>query len=206
MLGKTTGPRLPAARGARLWSNAEIARLASLATGDVLNVSAWQDEDKAGRHYRDYFANATSYATSNYVGWRGDEGATDFTIDLAQPLPPELAGRFDLVFNHTTLEHVFEFSRAFENICSLSRDAVMLVVPFMQHLHGPDDGDFWRPSPYAMRRFFAANGMEVLYESAGPKGGPVRYLLYFASKQPQAWSGRLPRPEHDAVATLREAI
>lgn len=195
---------LPAARDARLWSNAEIARIAPLVAGDVINVSAWADEDKAGRRYRDYFTAATSYATSNYAGWRGDEAATDHYIDLAEPLPEELRGRFDCVFNHTTLEHVFEFAQAFENVCALSRDAVLLIVPFLQHLHGPEDGDFWRPSPYTMRRFFAKNGMTVLYESAGPKGGRVRYLAYFASKRPEAWAGRLPRPEHDAEAVLRE--
>lgn len=195
---------VPAARDARLWSNAEIARIAPLVTGDVINVSAWADEDKAGRRYRDYFAGAASYVTSNYAGWRGDEAATDHAIDLARPLPPELRGRFDLVFNHTTLEHVFEFAQAFENLCALSRDAVLLVVPFLQHLHGPEDGDFWRPSPYAMRRFFALNGMTVFYESAGPRGGRVRYLTYFAARRPEAWANRLPRPEHDAEAVLRE--
>ncbi len=199
--GKAAGPP---ARAARLWSNAEIARLAPAVTGDVINVSAWKDEDKAGRRYRDYFANAASYATSNYTGWRGDEGDTDHAIDLAAPLPEALRGRFDLAFNHTTLEHVFEFAQAFETLCTLSRDAVLVVVPFLQHLHGPEDGDFWRPSPYTMRRFFALNGMTVLYESAGPKGGPVRYLTYFASRRPDAWANRLPRPEHDAVAVLRE--
>lgn len=202
--GKT--PQMPAARAARLWSNAEIARLAPLATGDVINVSAWQDEDKAGRHYRDYFAKAASYSLSNYEGWRGEGVRADHVLDLSAPLPAELEGRFDLVFNHTTLEHVFEFPTAFRNICAMSRDAVMIVVPFMQHLHGPEDGDFWRPSPYTLRRFFAASSLTPLYESAGPKGGAIRYLLVFAAREPEAWAGRLPRPDHDAIAVLREPL
>lgn len=196
-------PRPPAARDARLWSNVEIARLAPLAGGAVINVSAWNDEDKEGRHYRDYFTAAASYSTSNYDGWRGEGVTSDLAIDLSTPLPAELEGRFDTVFNHTTLEHVFEFTTAFANLCRLSRDAVLVVVPFMQHLHGPEDGDFWRPSPYAMRRSFEANGMTVLYESAGPGGGSVRYLIYLASRRPAAWAGRVPAPEAGAEAVLR---
>lgn len=199
-------PRPPAARDARLWSNAEIARLAPLATGDVINVSAWNDDDKEGRRYRDYFTRAASYSTSNFDGWRGEGVVSDHDIDLSTPLPAGMHGRFDLVFNHTTLEHVFEIATAIGNLCALTRDAVLVVVPFMQHLHGPEDGDFWRPSPYAMRRFFAANGLTVLYESAGPKGGAVRYLLYLASRRPEAWAGRTPAPEHGAEAVLRETL
>jgi hypothetical protein len=41
------------ARAARRWSNGEIARLGASVTGAVINVSAWKDEDKQGRHYRD---------------------------------------------------------------------------------------------------------------------------------------------------------
>jgi hypothetical protein len=137
----------PPAREARRWSNGEIARLGAGVTGAVINVSAWKDEDKQGRHYRDYFPQASSYATSNHTGWRGDEGRTDHLIDLEQPVPPDLEGKFDLVLNHTTLEHVFDVHQALRVICALS-DAVIVVVPFMQHLHGPEDGDFWRLSPY----------------------------------------------------------
>ena len=35
----------------RVWSNAELRRLAGLFDGDVVNVSAWRDEDKEGRRY-----------------------------------------------------------------------------------------------------------------------------------------------------------
>jgi hypothetical protein len=211
MLGSLLGRRAsgPPAREARVWSNQEIARLAPLISGSVVNVSAWKDEDKEGRRYRDYFAGAASYATTNYGGWRGTEGdaaATDHFVDLEEPLPDALRGAYDLAFNHTTLEHVFEFGRAFENICARSRDAALIVTPFLQHLHGPEDGDFWRPSPYAMRRFFARNGFTPLYESAGPEGGRVRYLLSFAARRPEDWAGRLPRPERDAEAVLRAPL
>lgn len=196
----------PPARGARVWSNREIARLGPAVTGDVINVSAWKDEDKEGGFYRNYFPGAASYATSNFDGWRGDEGATDHGINLEEPAPTSLQGRFDLVFNHTTLEHVFDVHQAMRTITALSRDAVLVVVPFMQHLHGPEDGDFWRFSPYCLRRLFGANGLTVVYEAAGPRAGRIRYLTAFAVRSPERWTGRLPEAPGDAEKVLRESL
>jgi hypothetical protein len=60
----------------RIWSNRELARLAGWFPGDVVNVSAWRDEDKEGRHYRDYFTAATHYNLTNYKPeMRGFQGA-----------------------------------------------------------------------------------------------------------------------------------
>ena len=58
-------------RIARIWSNREIKRLAPLFTGDVINVSAWDDRDKEARHYNDYFSKASRYYYTNYKGVRG---------------------------------------------------------------------------------------------------------------------------------------
>ena len=108
----------PVHRVPRIWSNAELGRVGDLFTGDVVNVSAWRDEDKAGRRYRDYFPNAHSYSMTNFRadmrGYQGLDG--EIFLDLEQPLPPELAGAIDVVFNHTTLEHIYEFRRAFANL------------------------------------------------------------------------------------------
>jgi hypothetical protein len=196
----------PPARGARIWSNEEISLIASHVRGDVVNVSAWQDEDKQGRQYRDYFTEATSYHITNYDGWRGRGLKADYTLDLQMPAPRELVGRYDLVFNHTTLEHIFDIHQAFRTMASISRDAMLIIVPFMQHLHGPKDGDFWRPSPYAMRRLHSDAGLEILRESAGPKGGKVRYLSYFSTKQPQNWKGLGIGAKGDCELILREAL
>lgn len=193
----------PPAREARLWSNREIKKLARYVTGDVINVSAWFDEDKEGANYRNYFAAASSYSISNYKGWRGEEVESDYLIDLQRAPPADLVGKFDLIFNHTTLEHIYDIHQAFRTMASLTHDAMLVIVPFMQHLHGPEDGDFWRPSPYAMRRMFNENGLEVLYESAGPKDGKIRYLCYFAARNPSSWISRLPEPTVSAVDVLR---
>ena len=52
-------------RLARLWSNEQLRLVAPLFDGDVVNVSAGDDIDKAGSLYRDYFSNARSYHITN---------------------------------------------------------------------------------------------------------------------------------------------
>lgn len=193
-------------RAARVWSNREISRLAKHAVGEVINVSAWLDEDKEGRHYKDYFVNATGYYTSNYQGWRGIDEQSDFVIDLQLPAPTDCLEKFDLVFNHTTLEHIFNIHQAFRTLATMSRDSILIVVPFMQHLHGPVDGDFWRPSPYAIRKLCAENGFEVCYESAGPIGGKVRYYLFWASRAPEKWRVHLPKAAINSESILRKPL
>ena len=54
--------RYRAFRSPRIWSNRELERYAGLFKGRVVNVSAWEDKDKEGRRYRDYFSNAEAYA------------------------------------------------------------------------------------------------------------------------------------------------
>lgn len=207
LLRKLRGARrLAPAFAARVWSNREIALVAPHITGDVVNVSAWEDRDKEGRQYRDYFSAATSYETTNFEGWRGEGTSANHVVDLQSPVPDELVGRFDLVFNHTTLEHIFDIHQAFRTMASMSRDAMLVIVPFMQHLHGPIDGDFWRPSPYAMRRLHQIAGLDVIRESAGPKGAKVRYLSYFSSKNPERWRGVGLESEGDCEAVLRDPL
>ena len=200
------GLKKAAARDARIWSNRELHKFAPFCQGSVINVSGWEDKDKEGRTYGEYFSGADSYTVSNYEGWRGSNTQSDLIIDLEEPPAQDLVGAFDVVFNHTTLEHIFDIHLAFRILCDLSKDLVIIVVPFVQHLHGPEDGDFWRPSPYALRRMFARNNMEILYESAGPENKPLRYLFYVASKNPGKWTGTFPKSPGNAEAVLRKAL
>ncbi len=137
----------------RLWSNEELRKFSGLFTGSVINVSAWRDEDKEGGKYKNYFSSASSYRVSNYVaekrGYQGEEG--EIFLDLEKGLSSELKGRFDVVFNHTTLEHIYNYKKALRNICALSRDVVIVVVPFLQPMHD-EYGDYWRFSPSAVKK------------------------------------------------------
>lgn len=180
----------------RIWSNGELHRIAPLFDGAVINVSGWADRDKEGSVYRDYFPNAADYRVSNHAGAEGTadpESVTDHEIDLEMPLAEGLHGTFDVVFSHTTLEHVFEVRRAFANLCALSRDVVIVVVPFAQELHYSDSyGDFWRFSPMCLRRLFAENGLEVVYEAASPHEDAGIYVMAVGSRRPGVWRSQMP--------------
>jgi hypothetical protein len=175
-------------RLARLWSNQELARVAGLFDGDVVNVSGWRDDDKFGRKYRSYFERAGSYTITNYVadarGWQG--GEDEVFLDLTQPLPEHLRGAFDTVFNHTVLEHVYEVRLAFENLCAMTRDVVLLVVPFLQPMH-TEYGDYWRFTPLAVRNLFEENELTLLSVTFNSHVSASVYLFAVASRHPERW-------------------
>lgn len=176
-------------RLARIWSNEELRRFASMFSGSVVNASAWRDEDKQGRRYKDYFTAADEYHISNYIsearGFQGDL-PNEFFMDLAKPLPKEHR-RFDTVFNHTVLEHVFEVDQAFSNLCSLSNDIVIVVVPFLQEEHS-GYGDYWRFAPQSLDKLFSKNGMELLYLSYNEHPNASVYIFAIGSKRPDRWA------------------
>ncbi len=186
--GKLPSPGLRA----RLWSNRELAKVSRLITGTVVNVSAWQDRDKAGRTYREYFDLAASYTVTNWTGSRGATGAEgEIFLDLTGDLPDHLAGAFDVVFNHTTLEHIYDVRLAFHNLCAMSCDLVILVVPFMQPTHAdlPSWGDYWRLTPDVLNCWFGEEGLEIIYESATQDRAAWVYLFVIASRNPDRWKG-----------------
>lgn len=180
----------------RLWSNSVLAEIAPLFEGSVINVSGWDDRDKAGGRYRSYFHKASSYFVSNHEGERGlaDSAAvTEYSINLEAGPDPELTGRFDVVFNHTVLEHVYRLGDAFRHLCQLSKDVVIVVVPFAQELHFSGSyGDYWRFTPMSLRKLFEDNGLEVVYEAANGHSNAGIYLLFVASRHPERWRDRLP--------------
>jgi hypothetical protein len=183
-------------RLARIWSNDELKKLAHLFEGKVINVSAGENVDKQGKTYNQYFINASEFWLSNYSpgSFRGYEGRTnEHLIDLEKPLNEELKGQFDVVFNHTTLEHVFDVFTAFKNICALSNDIVILVVPFAQEQHESEGFfDYWRFTPTCMRKLFEINGCKVIYESANNDFNAATYLFFIGSKKPEKWFNSIP--------------
>lgn len=186
----------------RLWSNRELKQVAHLFEGDIVNVSAWKDQDKEGGFYKDYFSNASSYSITNYKAEaNGLQNKNHETyLDLENELPDYLESSFDVVFNHTTLEHVFEVRKSFSNLCLMSRDVVITVLPFMQQYHA-HYGDFWRFSPELVKRLFAENGFELVYQSFNNHKAASVYLFSIASKKPEQWSKHFP----DWVYTCKDA-
>jgi hypothetical protein len=197
------------ARIPRVWSNAELRRIGPLLSGSVLNCSGWCDEDKGGGFYRDYFPDATDYHVSmpELRAYRGDrpgvERRPDVLIDLEAGIADRgLDGRYDVVFSHTVLEHVFDFFAAFRVLCQLSRDAVVVVVPWCQRVHESTDAndtyfDFWRFSPRAIQRLFDQNGLAMIYLNGNEHRHSSTYYLSVGSRCPE---------RHQDIATLNPAI
>ena len=179
----------------RRWSNAELERFAHMFGGDVINVSAWQDSDKQGRRYADYFRHKSSYRITNCGGERGRSQRDDeILLDLEGELPAELRLNFDVVFNHTTLEHVYDVRKAVANLCGLSRDVVIVVVPFVQFLHWEQDAfsDYWRISPFALEQMFQENGLSMVYFSYNENPVYPIYMFAVAARKPDVWQKRFP--------------
>lgn len=177
----------------RIFSNNELKKFAHFFTGRIINISGWTDEDKEGGFYRDYFMNCTDYVISNYdADKKGLIGAKDeIFLDLEADLPNGQQNTFDVCFNHTTLEHIYNFQKAFKNICLLSKDVVIIVVPYIQQLHGSMYPDYWRFTPYAMRRLYRDNGLKLRYCSANGRDKASIYLFCIGYKNSK-WDSMIP--------------
>jgi hypothetical protein len=179
--------------------------------GDVINVSGWRDEDKEGGRYRDYFTNARSYSITNYgEGYRGAAAADELVVNLEADLPAALTARADVVFNHTTLEHVFDVFKATANLCAMTRDIAMVVVPAVQEEHATESfGDYWRFTSGGLRRLFEVNGLSPVFLASSPYRDCAIYHFCIASRHPSRWKERLsepPYPVNDARDLFRESM
>jgi hypothetical protein len=196
-------------RTPRIWSNNELKKVGLLFGGSIINVSGKVDSDKYGGLYKSYFPNAKEYFVSNYNKNPSARTPTkwNFNINLDEELPSQFQNRFDVVFNHTTLEHIYDMKKAFKNLCAMSKDIVIIVVPFIQQMHfGASYRDYWRFTPYALKEMFEKEGMTMVYISANNKRNESIYLFTVASKNPDAWRGILPKTDEKIFTDLGERI
>jgi len=170
--------------------------------GDIVNVSGWRDEDKEGGCYRDYFPLAASYSLTNYRGTREKEDGLEDAVylDLQKPLPEEIRNKYDVVFSHTVLEHIADVTLAFECLCSLTRDAVIVVAPFLQQEHYAPEiyGDYWRFTPLGLKYLFDKNGLSLVYLTANDNPWYPIYLLAVGARAPESWSHIFPEYDWDS--------
>ena len=172
---------------------------ASLFNGDVINVSGWGDEDGEGGKYKSYFISARSYVVSNIKGHRKGLGSAgieyeEVGIDLNQDIPNNLKSKFDVVFNHTTLEHIYDLQLAFKHLCELSKDVVIMVVPVMQQIHQTADfGDYWRPTTMAIAKMFLQNGFEPLVIKCNDQPFAPIYCFAIGAKNPEKYKDKFSK-------------
>lgn len=178
----------------RIWSNKELKKFAHLFKGNVINISGVEDKDKEGLKYADYFTNANSYCISNWKteAQKYKEGNNEILLDLTKRLDRKLINKFDVVFNHTTLEHIYNVKEAFKNLCLLSKDIVIIVVPFLQQMHlGKDYGDYWRFTPLCIKNLFNENNYKLLYLSFNNHNKSSIYIFAIASKRSNLWKNMI---------------
>lgn len=174
----------------RVWSNRELEKFGHLFSGKGVNVSGWKDIDKEGKKYRDYFSNISEYWITNYKsearGFQGDQ-ENEIFLDLEEDLDESMHGKFDVVFNHTVLEHIFDVNKAFENLCKLSNDIVIVVVPFLQEQHA-EYGDYWRFTPLAVEKLFQKNSMDMIYINYNDASDDSIYIFAIGTKDKNKWN------------------
>lgn len=182
----------------RRWSNRELAAYAPLFTGDIVNISGWRDEDKEGRTYKSYFTRADRYDVTNYWGSSVPHDGVPGSVflDLAADLPDTLRGTYDVVLNHTVLEHIFDVPKAVGNMAGMTRDVMIMIVPFMQDEHYSPGlyGDFWRFTPLCVRQLMENNGLTLLHLNSNNSPWFPVYLFAIGSKQPAKWATHFPTP------------
>ncbi len=174
----------------RVWSNRELEKFGHLFSGKGVNVSGWKDIDKEGKKYRDYFSNISEYWITNYKsearGFQGNQ-ENEIFLDLEEDSDESMHGKFDVVFNHTVLEHIFDVNKAFENLCKLSNDIVIVVVPFLQEQHA-EYGDYWRFTPLAVEKLFQKNSMDMIYINYNDASDDSIYIFAIGTKDKNKWN------------------
>ena len=176
----------------RKWSNDELKKLAPYFTGRIINISGGKDLDKENEKYNHYFVNSDSFTVANYPTQYPDKcQANDLFLDLSVPLEdgsPFLAA-YDVVFTHTVLEHIYELNTAVSNLCKISKDIVITVIPFIQAFHQNEEyyHDYWRISPYSIYNLFKDNGFDTVYCKWNNDPIGNIYLFHIASKKKENW-------------------
>lgn len=175
---------------ARLWSNSELKKISFLFSGDIVNVSAGNDGDKEHDFYQNYFKNKTSYTITNYKKIHTNNNYKEIILDLENEIPIELQKRFNVVFNHTVLEHIYDTDKAIKNLCDLSEDIIITVVPFLQTYHHEEEFyfDWWRFSPLALINKFKKYNFKTIYINWNKDPIGNIYIFHIATYKPNKWS------------------
>lgn len=184
----------------RIWSNKELKRLCQNFSGKAINVSGWLDSDKEGSSYKNYFENIEEYYISNYESaFKGFQGNNnEILLNLENDIDGELINKFDVVFNHTALEHIFDFQKAFYNLCLMSKDVVVVVVPFIQEQHAEkaDYNDYWRFTPIAVKKMYELNNLDLIYLNYNDVQDSSIYIVAIGSKNPGNWKSLQTDPNN----------
>lgn len=89
-----------------------------------------------------------------------DDERPTYLQDMNRPVPPELEGRFDVVFDTGTMVHVFDQKTAFGNLARMVKPEGRVIhgtAPSSNHV----DIGFYMFSPTLFNDFYSANGWRL---------------------------------------------
>jgi len=92
----------------------------------------------------------------------------EIVMDLNSPAPPEMAGRYDIVYDGGTMEHCFNVGQVMRNICAFTRVGgfIIHVNPINYYNHG-----FFNFNPTFYHDWYTQSGNAIVspfYAMHGP--------------------------------------
>lgn len=102
---------------------------------------------------------ALGFAKVESLDFSSWEGA-DYLADLNLPLPAELHGRFDAVFEAGTIQHVFHLPQVLANIHALLKTGGRAIHGMATSSNHVDHG-FYMYSPTLFHDFYSENGWSI---------------------------------------------
>jgi SAM-dependent methyltransferase len=103
--------------------------------------------------------NALGYDTVESLDYSDFENATH-VLDFNKPLVEKFHGKYDLVFDGGTIEHIFDLPESLRNIFRLLKPGGLVVhsAPSSNHV----DHGFYMFSPTLFHDWYTVNGFEIL--------------------------------------------
>jgi hypothetical protein len=119
-IGKAGGNAVTLGRQNVFLHRSEIKRLWNL-IGNTAAGRRWCDSYHWGQYADSFFVDVLNVDSAQSIDFCAYEGAASIVHDLGKPLPQKLYGKFDLVVDIGTLEHIFHVTVALENLMRLVR-------------------------------------------------------------------------------------
>ncbi|WP_289041810.1 class I SAM-dependent methyltransferase [uncultured Aliiroseovarius sp.] len=88
---------------------------------NALGYDVKQDDLFQEDKFCEAYLNAIGWPKMESLDFTPMEGA-EYVHDLGQPIPDDLKGRFDLIYDGGTTEHIFDIAQAFRNIDKMLTD------------------------------------------------------------------------------------
>jgi hypothetical protein len=158
--GQSGGRALTLGRLSLFLHRSELRTIRASLRGDRA-AQAWIDDFKWGQPADRFFHDVLRFDAVDSLDIADYEGAT-IIQDIGERVPAELEGRFDLIVDGGSLEHIFDFPVAIANVMRMARqDAIVYLNMPCNNLCGHG---FYQFSPELMHRLFSpSSGYDLMF-------------------------------------------